>query len=310
MTQQSRLNFVTLDVFTEEPFTGNPLAIVEVPRSADLSQDQKQKIAREFNYSETVFLHEREDSSKNSWVIDIFTLDRELPFAGHPVIGTACHVLSSVAHESDEKAIRGTFITKAGHVELEYNVTEKTARVAIPHNVHIHQEEVSHDQVRKSQPGLRESPSSPQPYPVVSIVKGMTFIMVELYSLEDLTAVATTANRLVPQLDEGWQDSFVGGYFFVRLGENNDGTLHLQSRMIEGTLEDPATGSATSGCCAYLAMQSRKPGHTLKFAVNQGVEMGRSSEIGVEVTLADDGAVDRIVLIGSAVRVMEGRLTV
>ncbi|EON67902.1 hypothetical protein W97_07399 [Coniosporium apollinis CBS 100218] len=305
----SRLSFVTLDVFTEKPFTGNPLAIVEVPLSAALSQDQKQKIAREFNYSETVFLHEREDSSENTWAIDIFTLDRELPFAGHPVIGTACHVLSSVSRESDEQVIRGTFITKAGHVELEYTVTDRTARVSIPHNIHIHQEEVSHDQVRESQPGLGETSSSPQIYPVVSIVKGMTFIMVELSSLEELAAVATTANRLVPQLDEGWQDSFVGGYFFVRLGENNGGILRLQSRMIEGTLEDPATGSATSGCCAYLAMQSGKPGQTSKFAVNQGVEMGRSSGIGVEATLADDGAVDRIVLIGSAVRVMEGRLT-
>lgn len=307
---QSRLNFVTSDVFTEKPFTGNPLAIVEVPLSAALSQDQKQKIAREFNYSETVFLHEREDSSENTWAIDIFTLDRELPFAGHPVIGTACHVLSSVPRESDEQVIQGTFITKAGRVGLEYNVTDRTARVSIPHNIHIHEEGVSRDQIRESQPGLRETSSPPQNYPVVSVVKGMTFIMVELSSLEDLAAVATTANRLVPQLDEGWQDSFVGGYFFVRLGENNDGTLHLRSRMVEGTLEDPATGSATSGCCAYLAMKSGKPGQTSKFAVNQGVEMGRSSEIGVEVTLADDGAVDRIVLIGSAVQVMEGRLTV
>lgn len=307
---QTRLEFVTLDVFTETPFTGNPLAIVGVPQSAALSQEQKQQIAREFNYSETVFLHERKTSSENTWVIDIFTLDRELPFAGHPVIGTACHILSSVSPGSDEQIVRGKFITKAGPVGLEYSVTDRTARVEIPHNVHIHREEVSHDQVLKSQPALRKNPGVPRAYPVVSVVKGMTFIMVELDSLEDLAAVATTANRLIPQLDTDWQDGFVGGYFYVRARESKDGTLHLRSRMVEGTLEDPATGSATCGCCAYLAMKEGKPGQTSRFAVTQGVEMGRRSEIGVEVTLADDGGVDHILLIGGAVRVMDGGITI
>lgn len=75
------LSFATVDVFTTARFTGNPLAVVNVPTNVSLAQDQKQKIAREFNYSETVFLHEDTGSSDGRRV-DIFTTTDELPFAG------------------------------------------------------------------------------------------------------------------------------------------------------------------------------------------------------------------------------------
>lgn len=87
----STLSFVTLDVFTKTRYTGNPLAIIRVPTSVTLSQSQKQRIAREFNLSESVFLHEQtaQDRSDKSVRIDIFTAYAEVPFAGHPTVGTA-----------------------------------------------------------------------------------------------------------------------------------------------------------------------------------------------------------------------------
>lgn len=81
-----KLDFVVVDVFTAKRYEGNPLAIVRMPPSVKLTQEQKQNIAREFNLSETTFLHEPTDS-ESAWTVDIFTVQAELPFAGHPTIG-------------------------------------------------------------------------------------------------------------------------------------------------------------------------------------------------------------------------------
>lgn len=80
--------FTTLDVFTKTKFEGNPLAIVTIPAGSEPSQATKQQVAREFNLSETVFLHETEDAASTRRRIDIFVTDAELPFAGHPTIGS------------------------------------------------------------------------------------------------------------------------------------------------------------------------------------------------------------------------------
>lgn len=84
----TKLDYAFVDVFTDKRYEGNPLAIVRVPATCTLTQDQKQSIAREFNLSETTFWHEpKEGDGSNVWVVDIFMVDAELPFAGHPTIG-------------------------------------------------------------------------------------------------------------------------------------------------------------------------------------------------------------------------------
>jgi PhzF family phenazine biosynthesis protein len=80
--------------------------------------------------------------------------------------------------------------------------------------------------------------------------------------------------------------------------------------MISQRIEDPATGSAASDLAAYLSLVEGKPGQSLKYAITQGVEMGRRSEIKIEVVLKSESGIDKIVLEGGAVRVMEGRLNV
>lgn len=110
------LTFTTFDVFTTTPFRGNPLAIVQVPTAVKLSQDQKQLIAREFNLSETVFLHEQtvDDILARRARIDIFTAIAEVAFAGHPTIGTANFLLYHLNPGTVD-----TLITKAGPVPFE-----------------------------------------------------------------------------------------------------------------------------------------------------------------------------------------------
>lgn len=79
MASITQLEFVTVDVFTSKPYEGNPLAIVRIPYGRTVTQEQKQTIAREFNLSETTFLHENSsDSRDDTWTVDIFITTREL----------------------------------------------------------------------------------------------------------------------------------------------------------------------------------------------------------------------------------------
>ncbi|KAF2807921.1 Diaminopimelate epimerase-like protein [Mytilinidion resinicola] len=308
--------FVTVDVFTKTRYEGNPLAIIKVPKSATLTQKQKQSIAAEFNLSESTFLHERSGEAYE-WTVDIFMTDKELPFAGHPTIGTAYHALSEIAesgaHTGDE-IIKAVFNVKAGKIDLQYNIPDKTAKASIPHNVNIHQRTCSRESLGQFQPGLKTAEESgttslKESSPVVSIVKGMTFVLVELADEKALGAVSTTSSSIeFTDLDQNWNETFVGWYFYVQLGSSEGGVIKLRTRMIEGLLEDPATGSATSALAGYLSLKEGKAGTTLKYEMTQGVEMGRRSEIGIEVAMAESQGIDTISLIGSAVRVMEGRV--
>lgn len=140
MATSAELDFVTLDVFTSKPYQGNPLAIVRIPSSRTLTQEQKQAIAREFNLSETTFLHENAEGEANlAWTVDIFMTSRELPFAGHPTVGTACYVLGRTAQAQglDHGVIEAAFSLKSGPVRLQYDVAKKTAKASIPHDVYV-----------------------------------------------------------------------------------------------------------------------------------------------------------------------------
>jgi PhzF family phenazine biosynthesis protein len=148
-------------------------------------------------------------------------------------------------------------------------------------------------------------------FPIVSVVKGMTFVLVELESEEVLKLIGTTNSPLfVSGLDEDWNETFVGMYFFVRSKDRPDGTKVLRTRMIEGTLEDPATGSAASDLAGYLSIIEGKPEESLRYEIIQGVEMGRRSEISIEVVMKKDTGIADIYLEGSSVQVMKGSLTI
>jgi len=295
------LKYVVVDVFTKEKFAGNQLAIVEIG-SQSLTKDEKQMIAKEFNYSETTFYQPVGTSTFN---VDIFTPDQELPFAGHPTIGTAVHLLST--QKTQGPTITGVFNLKAGRVELEYDVAQQTAKAAIPHNVHIHRALCDSAEMMKLQPKLGRVPSQS---PVVSIVKGMTFVLAELDSQDTLTFVNTTSHTLQIPLDDGTTETFIGCYFYYRLPEGEDGITRLRTRMIESSIgEDAATGSAACTLACYLTVQQRKAGTTSKYLITQGVEMGRRSDIGVDVTTTSKGEIEKVTLSGSAVQIMAGTLT-
>lgn len=311
------LDFVTLDVFTASPYLGNPLAVVKIPTNlkSAISKEQQLKIATEFNFSETVFLHQRADINELKWNIDIFSTTEELPFAGHPTIGSAFYALTKVQKEHGEKVRNATLITKAGEIPLETTIEAGnhglTVHARVPHNVRIHAQTFARLGTQPSwlspDEKIRELERNA---PFVSIVKGMTFMLIQLETLEDLALMNIQHEDL--QLDrmldseDGWSRSFVGRYYYVLL-DKVGGRQNIRTRMLERGMEDPATGSAASALASYLGLH----GPDKKFEIVQGFEMGRKSIIGVEVELSDDGKSCKTVkLSGTAVQIMEGTIMI
>ncbi|KAL9107136.1 MAG: hypothetical protein Q9227_007916 [Pyrenula ochraceoflavens] len=338
--------FVTYDVFTAERYRGNPLAIVAV-RGNTLSQEKKQKIAKEFNYSETVFLYDAEPESTSSdeqnarkgqrrRKIEIFLRDREIPFAGHPVIGTAHYIFQFLEPPIPYRPSRenganerqtSTLLTKAGPVTIHFNPFRQVAAASVPldpsSDIHVHATTITCSQILAVQPQLSTATTpeaelaklKEREHPVVSIVKGMNFALIDLTGCPGMMAGLKAGEApTVGKLDEGWNYSspssskdggdvddddddndddkgFVGTLYFTRLPPEDtaDPPIHrLEARMIEGGMEDAATGS---GCCAlagWLAEGELGKGHHV-FAIQQGKRMGRESQICVEVEVEEEG---------------------
>ncbi|KAF9876679.1 phenazine biosynthesis-like protein [Colletotrichum karsti] len=303
------LPFTTLDVFTQTPFKGNPLAVVTIPVGVNLSQDQKQAIAREFNLSETTFVHDVADPATTSERrFDIFTREAEIPFAGHPTIGTAAFLYS--------RGVR-TLIAKAGPITIE-PMANRALRAAIPYNVRLHQNRlpvpdpasfpVSQAEVAKAEGGS----------PLFSIVNGMAFALIELPSLEALGAVQFGAMPELPKelLDDGWNAGWVTRrYYFIRIAaENLNGraVYKIRTRMVRRSMEDPATGSAACALASYLSLHELKD-KSITFEITQGVEMGRDSDILIDTEVGSDEngirKLEALHLGGKAVEVMSGSIT-
>ncbi|KPI42115.1 Trans-2,3-dihydro-3-hydroxyanthranilate isomerase [Cyphellophora attinorum] len=302
----TKLQFVTTDVFTTKAYEGNPLGLVRLPKSQKLTQDQKQKIAFEFNLSETVILHESEESYRTSeWTFDIFITTSEIPFAGHPTIGTICYLGRSLQATGSGGVIEGKLKCKAGLIPWKYDTSSGAASAEIPHDSHLHS--TSLDIRGLHAIGVQEdvTKSFLNSAPIVSIVKGMTFCL------------SLPREGLTPE----YASTGVAGLFFYHVtGEGAaDGTTGIRTRMIRTRmildhLEDPATGSASATLSVYLSKHHPKLRNTQqklhKFELTQGVEIGRKSVIGVDVSLDGAGKVEKVVLNGTAVEIMEGNITV
>ncbi|UKZ76465.1 hypothetical protein TrVFT333_004169 [Trichoderma virens FT-333] len=307
------LPFITLDVFTRTRFRGNPLAVVTIPAgSPKPTQEQKQIVAREFNLSETVFIHDVADPETNhSRQIDIFLTTDEIPFAGHPTIGAAVSLLRGSAHPVTE------LVTKAGRIAIT-RTSDDSASATVPHNVHLHAATLA-SYAGLSATQLQANDAIRQlelAAPVFSLVKGVSFALVELPSLELLAAVAAGGSKFDAEgfLDQDWQNGFIGRFYYVRTGSTTvDGVpvVQLRTRMMAEGFEDPATGAASSCLAAYLSTQGSDKQTTpaRRYEFTQGVEMGKESAIQVDVNVKD-GALDTVILGGPAVQVMRGHVQI
>ena len=290
--------YATVDVFTDRIFGGNPLAVVL--DAAGLSAAQMQAIATEFNYSETTFVLPPRDPGHTAWV-RIFTPAAELPFAGHPNVGTAFVLARRMAAKGDAVPDRFLFEEAAGLVPvrlLTHDGTLTGAEFAAPERL-LRRAQVDPAQVAAClslSPGdIAAASHAPQ---IVSV--GLPFLAVEIASRTALRRAMPDPAACHGLLPLDGADSI---YAYTR---DTEGRSDLQARMFMPRMtEDPATGSATAACVALLA--DLQPGSDADVAVEfaQGVDMGRPSLL-LARARKRDGIVERAHVGGSCVAVMEG----
>ena len=255
-----KVPFQTVDVFTDRRFGGNPLAVI--PDARGLSSEQMQSIAAEFNLAETTFVLPPQDP-KNTAHVRIFTPKSEMPFAGHPNVGTA-FVLARLGRPGD----RFLFEEGAGLVPLELareNGAVTSARLAAPKPLSLG--ETVPAEIVAQATGLQSSDIVGTP---IIASTGNNFLFAELRSREALKRAGYNTEVFRKHLP---MERIVGVHLYVTAPQ-------IQSRMFAplfGVPEDPATGSANITLIGLLALRDPKPDLTLSKTIGQGVDMGRPS---------------------------------
>jgi trans-2,3-dihydro-3-hydroxyanthranilate isomerase len=292
--------YVTVDVFTDRAFGGNPLAVVL--DAGGLSTGQMQAIACEFNYAETTFVLPPRDDAHDAQV-RIFTVNKELPFAGHPNVGTA-FVLATQAAKPPARLL---FEEGAGLVPVEILTkegravgAELTAPQPLKKLTQLSAEQAA-AVVSLSSADIRTDRHPPQ---IVSV--GLPFLVVELAWRDALRRARPDAAAFARTFPCDGSDAV---YLHTRDIPPAEKTSDLQARMFHpgssGLSEDPATGSATVAIAALLAELSGQWDGELKLRIGQGVDMGRPSLLLTRVRKANSVIASAHVG-GACVQMMEG----
>ncbi len=295
-----RRRYVTLDVFTDRIFGGNPLAVVL--DAAGLSSSQMQAIAREFNYSETTFVLAPQQSGRTAHV-RIFTPRTEVPFAGHPNVGTAVALARELDGCGKPHPDEFEFEELAGVIRIRLrrdNGVVTGAEITAPHTLSIGVAVSVGDAAECLSLSTSEVAVSHHVPKVVSV--GLPFLVVELLSPNTLARASPSCAahaRVLPPLG-------TDGVFAYARGER-EGQLHARMfSPLDATIEDPATGSAAAATIALLAGLRVKGDEDLSWTIVQGVDMGRPSLI--QGRTERRGTVVSVSIYGRAVSVMDGYL--
>lgn len=299
-----RHRYLTADVFTDRPFGGNPLAVF--PDARGLPPQRMQQVARELNLSETVFVLPPEDPG-HTRRLRIFTPGVELPFAGHPTVGTALILawLGEIPLDGEETRI--VFEEGVGPVPVTIRAAEGKAVFA----------QLSAAQL----PELRPAPAvadlaemlSLDPEDILTgdeapqaVSCGVAFLYVPLRDRDALRRVRLRLDRWESLLATSWAPHV---YVFTRDHElpETDYRVRMFAPAM-GIPEDPATGAAAAAFGGYLGSRSSGDG-TLRWVLEQGFEMGRPSLLHLEVDRAG-GAITAVRVGGGAVQVAEGAMEV
>jgi len=292
--------FVQLDVFTRTPLTGNPLAIFADARG--LTDQEMQALAREMNLSETTFILPREPEveAKEGKRVRIFTVEEELPFAGHPTLGTALYLHNTAVSRADE-IVLDLNVGKIG-VRFSADSNNRSNRVAGDVFGEMRQRDpdfgpiLSRDDVAGMLRGGAEQIASEWPSQIVST--GLPFAIVPIRDAEALTNLKPDLVRAGALL-EG-----TGARFCYFISPEREGWREVRARMFFYGGEDPATGSA-AGCAVSWMVRHGIAKSDEQILIHQGVEARRPSEIFVRGTLEGE-RVTNVRVGGYAVEVLRG----
>lgn len=316
------LRFVTADVFTSTPFTGNPLAVVF--GAEGLPTDTLQAITREFNYSETVFVFAPDDPG-HTRRIRIFTPACELPFAGHPTIGCA-HALVALG----QVPMSGDEVT----VVLGEGVGPVPVRVRIEGGKPVHAQLTTamlpnerHDvpsiNVLAQVLSLDAADFAPAMHPA-GVSCGIPFLIIPLRTVDAVRRARVVTAAWQEHLSGAWASEPMVFTMTSRDANQSDPTVpadqvhgcDVRARVFVPGLsvpEDPATGSANACLAGYLAARATDADvprdGILRWEVAQGIEMGRPSRLSIEATKRN-GGIESVRVGGATVMVSEGTMTV
>jgi len=300
----ARYEFTTVDVFTNQRFGGNPLAVF--PNARGLSDQQMQKIAREINYTETTFVLPPRDR-RNTAEVRIFTPQSELPFAGHPNVGTAWLLAENPEWVpglvSGDKLI---FEGRAGIVEATVT-REKTGELL---NCAILAPQKFHQLHNIPRPVAASCVSLPEEKVVADAVVasvGLPFALTQVVNLEAIkSAKPNIAAFEYCNEHHGYPDEPLCMMVYY---QSDSGVIHARMfSPLAGIYEDPATGSASAALAGLLASGDKRTDASIKYEVSQGVEMGRPSEIYLQAQKVA-GEVASVAIAGQCVPVITGTLT-
>jgi trans-2,3-dihydro-3-hydroxyanthranilate isomerase len=293
-----KYRYFICDVFTETRFNGNQLAVL--PEATGLSDAEMQKLAREFNFSETAFVFPAEQGQTRK--VRIFTPTTEVPFAGHPNIGTAFVLAETGELGSDIVPESIYFEEKAGLVPI--NISQKPSGQR--------QFELKAPEPLTACPfkavstiadalSLNMDQIIEQNHPPSSASVGLPFLIVELLNTSALGDIQINPESFNNLLDEGSPP-------YILVYTQNTSNADLQARMfapLDGITEDPATGSANCALAALLAQYSDLTSGDFCWEVVQGLEMGRPSRLRIRAR-KEYGSVTGSWVAGTCVMMAEG----
>jgi trans-2,3-dihydro-3-hydroxyanthranilate isomerase len=295
--------YVTVDVFTDRLFGGNPLAVVLDAQG--LTSAQMQSIATEFNYAETTFVLPPKEPA-NTAQVRIFTSRVEVPFAGHPNVGTAVVLARDLEAAGHSPANQFLFEEGAGLVPVRLIRSAGTvvaAELTAPKPLSIGAAMSVDDAAACLSLSPADILAAEHPPQVLSV--GLPFLVVELASRDALRRARpdiAVHERLLPPIGTDAVFAYVHG---VVAG-------HLHARVfapLDASPEDSATGSATAAAIARLAGLHPDADCELTWRIEQGVDMGRPSLL-LGHTEKRGGQVTEVRVAGHAMPVMQGVLQI
>ena len=299
--------FYQLDVFTDIPLAGNPLAVL--PNATGLSSDTMQALAREMNLSETAFVTESDKATRR---VRFFTPAAEIPLAGHPTIGTwwLLAELGDLDLPQDGSA-RITQETGAGILPVDIRLVDgKPTDVSMTQptpdfGIHFTERERLGAELGGDRSTIGETPTSQV------VATALPQLMIPIASLEILQSLPSggtgaSLSRLLRELDTDC------AMCYSLDTVDPDATVHC--RMFApgfGVPEDPATGSAAGALACYLVWHGIVPPHdgVATVVVEQGLEIGRPSRIHAEISVGNGGEITDVRVGGHAVTIIEGEVS-
>jgi trans-2,3-dihydro-3-hydroxyanthranilate isomerase len=298
--------FVQVDVFTQKPLAGNPLAIFT--DAGGLNDGEMQALAREMNLSETTFILPRDAATeaREGKKVRIFTVEQELTFAGHPTLGTALHLYASELASNSTKSDQITLDLKAGKIPVRFTANSKNAgRNRVDGQVfgEMRQRDpefgntFSREDVARVV-GIAVDEISSE-WPIQPVSTGLTFTIVPFRNQQTLSDLKFSYGQAAEFLKNTGAN-----FFYFLCPQRREGRLEAQARMFFYGGEDPATGSA-AGCAASWMAKHGVAKTDEQVLIRQGIECRRPSEMYVRA-IREGERVTNVRVGGYAVEILRG----